>query len=175
MTIHRFDACRTALVLVDLMTRLVAAETAPRSAARILETCLQTAHSVRNRGGLVVFVRSEHPGVDTQPPGGELAPGCEPGPGDLEIVKSTWGASHGTRLDEELRGRDVTTVALGGIATTFGVESTGRAADEHGYATAFLTDAMSGLHREAHDFSTSYVFVRVGTVCRSAEFLDSLT
>ncbi len=70
--------------------------------------------------------------MDTQPPGGELAPGCEPGPGDLEIVKSTWGAFHGTRLDEELRARDVTTVALGGITTTFGVESTGRAADEHG-------------------------------------------
>ncbi len=93
-------------------------------------------------------------------------------PGDCEV---DLGRLPRTRLDEELRGRDVTTVALGGIATTFGVESTGRAADEHGYATAFLTDAMSGLHREAHDFSTSYVFVRVGTVCRSAEFLDSLT
>nr|WP_269329810.1 isochorismatase family protein [Kineosporia babensis] len=161
--------------MVDLMTRVVAADTAPHPAAQVLQTCLRTADSVRSRGGLVVFVRSEHPGVDTQPPGGELASGCEPGPGDLEIVKSTWSAFHGTHLDEELRARDVTTVALGGIATTFGVESTGRAADEHGYSTLFLTDAMSGLHSEAHDFSTSYVFPRIGTVFTSDEFIETLT
>lgn len=175
MTAVRLDPNRTALVLVDLMTRVVALDTAPISAAEVAQRCAELAGEVRKHGWLVVFVRVERPGVDEQPPGGELVPGCVPQSGDVEIVKRTWGAFHDTDLDAVLRGRGVRNVVLGGIATNFGVESTGRSAHEHGYSVVFVADAMAGLHGYAHDFSVDYVFPRLGVVCTSRELLDGLT
>src|SRR3546814_10758135 len=55
-------------------------------------------------------------------------------PTDLRITKHQWGAFYGTDLDLQLRRRRIETVVIGGIATNFGVESTARAAHEHGYA-----------------------------------------
>jgi nicotinamidase-related amidase len=64
---------------------------------------------------------------------------------------------------------------LAGIATNFGVESTGRVADEHGYDTIYVTDAMTGLDGTAHDFAVSYIFPRFGTVCTGAEYVAALS
>jgi nicotinamidase-related amidase len=122
-----------------------------------------------------VFVRVERPDVDVQPPGSELAPECLPRPGDVEIVKRTTGAFHNTGLDGELRARGIDTVVLGGLVTNFGVESTGRAADEHGYSVVFVSDAMSGFDEPAHAFAVDYVFSRIGTVCTAGELLEHLT
>jgi len=65
-------------------------------------------------------------------------------------------------------------VVLGGLVTNFGVESTGRAADEHDYSVVFVSDAMAGLHGHAHEFAVDYVFPRLGTVCASNEVLAAL-
>ena len=74
-----------------------------------------------------------------------------------------------------LRSRGIETVVLGGLVTNFGVESTGRVADEHGYSVVFVSDAMAGLHDHAHAFAVEYTFPRFGTVCTSAEHLASLS
>ena len=63
----------------------------------------------------------------------ELLAALDPQPDDLRITKRTWGAFHGTPLDEQLEARGVTQVVLTGVATSAGVESTARAAHEHGY------------------------------------------
>jgi len=169
------DPRRTALVLVDLMPRIVAVDTAPFSGTDVLARSVELARATREAGGLVVLVRVERPGVEVQPEGSGLAPELEPQPGDVEIVKRTIGAFHGTGLDEALRSRGVTTLALAGIATNFGVESTGRAADDHGYETVYVTDAMTGLDGAAHDFAVSYVFPRFGTAATSDAYLRALT
>jgi nicotinamidase-related amidase len=170
----RIDPRRTALVLIDLMPRIIALNTAPISGDEVLKRCLALASAMRAAGSLIVFVRVERPGVAEQPPGSELAPECAPRAGDVEIVKRTVGAFHRTALDEALAGRGVDTVVLGGLVTNFGVESTGRAADEHGYAVVFVRDAMAGLHEHAHAFAVYYTFPRLGTVCTSEELLAAV-
>ncbi|WP_237745094.1 isochorismatase family protein [Kribbella catacumbae] len=165
----------TALVLIDLMPRIIALETAPLSGAKVLERCVALAKATRSVGGLVVNVRVERPGVDVQPEGSGFAPELDRQPGDVEIVKRTIGAFHQTGLHEILEARGIKTVVLGGIATNFGVESTGRAADEHGYDTVYVTDAMTGLDGAAHEFAVSYVFPKFGTTCTGTEYVAALS
>ncbi|MFI5709320.1 isochorismatase family protein [Kribbella sp. NPDC051620] len=163
----------TALVLIDLMPRIIALDTAPLTGPAVLERSAALAKATRAAGGLVVNVRVERPDVDVQPEGSGFA--LDPEPGDVEIVKRTVGAFHRTGLDDVLRERGIKTVVLAGIATNFGVESTGRAADEHGYDTVYVTDAMTGLDATAHDFAISYVFPKFGTVCTGTEYVAALS
>jgi nicotinamidase-related amidase len=163
------------LLLIDLMPRIIALDTAPLTGAAVLEHCVALAKATRSAGGLVVNVRVERPGVEVQPEGSGLAPELDPRPGDVEIVKRTVGAFHRTGLDDVLRTRGIKTVALAGIATNFGVESTGRVADEHGYDTIYLTDAMTGLDGAAHDFAVSYIFPKFGTAATGAEYAAALS
>ena len=156
------------------MSRIVARETAPHTGPAVVARCVELAGAVRAAGGLVVWVTVVRPGADPQPEGSELAPECRPQPGDLHIVKHTWGAFHGTGLDDALRAGGVDTVLLGGIATNFGVESTARAADEHDYRVVSVSDAMTGLDRHAHEFALDYVLPRLGPVATTAEVLRVL-
>lgn len=164
------DMPRTALVLVDLMPRIIAQPTVPHSGEQVLDRCVRLAETFRSHGGLVVWVRVERPG-SPQPEGSGLA--VEPASGDVAVVKTTWGAFGSSAIDEELRKRGVTTIVLGGIATNFGVESTGRGADDHGYEAIFVTDAMTGLDQHAHDFAVEYVFPKLGKVVTTEELLTT--
>lgn len=160
------------MVLIDLMPRIIALPTTPHTGEQVLERCVRLADAFRERGGLVVWVRVERPG-GVQPDGSELA--VMPAEGDVVVVKNSWGAFGSSGIDDELRRRDVETVVFGGIATNFGVESTARAADDHGYATVLVSDAMSGLDRHAHDFAVEYVFPKLGVVVTTDEVLAQLT
>lgn len=155
------------------MSRIVALDTAPLSGPVVLERCVALAEATRSVGGLVVNVRVERPGVTVQPDGSGFAHDVQPG--DLEIVKRSVGAFGRSVLDAELQVRGIGTIVLAGIATNFGVESTGRAADDLGYETVYVIDAMTGLDRAAHDFAVSSVFPRFGTVCTGAEYVAALS
>ena len=65
-------------------------------------------------------------------------------------------------------------IILGGISTNFGVESTARAAQEHGYSLVFAEDAMSAMSAEMHQFSTQKLFPIMGHVRRTEEILAAL-
>ncbi|MFB6719149.1 isochorismatase family protein [Kribbella sp. NPDC056345] len=175
MTTLSLDPRRTALVLIDLMPRIIALDTAPLKGNEVLVRCVALAEATRSVGGLVVNVRVERPGVDHQPEGSGFAPEVEPQPGDIEIVKNTLGAFGRSNLDAQLQRRDINTLALAGIATNFGVESTARAADDLGYETVYLTDAMTGLDADAHDFAISHIFPRLGTLCTGTEYIAALS
>ncbi|MDT0451649.1 isochorismatase family protein [Streptomyces hesseae] len=162
------DPQRTALVLVDLMERLVALPLAPHPGDEVAQTAAELARSFRKAGAPVVVVRVERPGVAEQPPGSGLLPGVAE-PGDIEIVKRTVGAFHGTGLDDRLRERGVRTLVLAGVATNLGVESTGRAAADHGYELVFVEDAMSALTAEEHRASVALDMPRLGTVVTAGE------
>ena len=169
------DPRSTALVLVDLMPRIIALDTAPLAGRVVLERCVALAQATRSVGGLVVNVRVERPGLVVQPEGSGFAPELDPRPGDVEIVKRTIGAFGRSPLDAELQARGIETVVVAGIATNFGVESTGRAAADLGYATIYVADAMTGLHGAAHDFAVSKIFPRLGTVCTGTEYVAALS
>ncbi|GAA0357610.1 isochorismatase family protein [Streptomyces blastmyceticus] len=162
------DPRRTALVLVDLMERLVALPLAPRGGDEVARTAGALARRFRAAGAPVVVVRVERPGTAEQPPGSALLPGVAE-PGDIEVVKRTVGAFHGTGLDARLRGLGVRTVVLAGIATNLGVESTARSAADHGYELVFVEDAMSALTAEEHRASVTLDMPRLGTVVTASE------
>ncbi|MFI6034401.1 isochorismatase family protein [Streptomyces sp. NPDC051315] len=162
------DPARTALVLIDLMDRIVALPLEPRKGAEVLTAAEELAAAFRAAGALVVLVRVERPGVAEQPPGSGLADGLARD-GDVEIVKRTIGAFQGTGLDDRLRRHGVTTLVFGGIATNLGVESTARAAGDLGYDLVFVEDAMAALTGAEHEASVRLDFPRLGTVVRTDE------
>ncbi len=115
------------------------------------------------------------------PPGGMPAGALdqpaelEVAPTDLQILKRQWGAFYGTELDLQLRRRGITTLVLGGISTHVGVESTARAAWEHGYALVLAEDAMSSNDAAMHRSSVENVFPRLGRVRDTGTILSALT
>ncbi|GAA3986758.1 isochorismatase family protein [Streptomyces plumbiresistens] len=161
------DAARTALVLVDLMDRIVALPLEPRKGTEVLAAAEELASRFRAAGALVVLVRVERTGVAEQPPGSGLVAGLLRD-GDVEIVKRTIGAFQGTGLDERLREHGVTTLVFGGIATNLGVESTARAAGDLGYDLVFVEDAMAAFTAAEHEASVRLDFPRLGTVVTAA-------
>ncbi|WP_435613152.1 isochorismatase family protein [Streptomyces sp. bgisy159] len=161
------DPARTALVLVDLMDRIVALPLEPRKGTEALCVAEELATAFRSAGAPVVLVRVERPGAAQQPPGSGLVQGLLHD-GDLEIVKRTLGAFQATGLDDALRRRGVATLVFGGIATNLGVESTARAAADLGYELVFVEDAMAAFTEAEHRASVTLDFPRLGSVVGSA-------
>ncbi|WP_435860221.1 isochorismatase family protein [Streptomyces roseus] len=159
----------SALILIDLMPRIIALPLAPHSGDEVLARCRTLARSFRANGQPVVMVRVERPRVAAQPPGSDFAAGLVE-EGDIVVVKRTVGAFYGTDLDERLRKLGVNTVVLAGLVTTMGVESTARAAADHGYELEFVADAMSGLAADEHEFAVRRSFPRFGEVRNTADY-----
>ncbi|MGW3288542.1 hydrolase [Streptomyces sp. NPDC001002] len=189
MTVTALDP-RTALVVIDLQAGIVGAPTQPYSGEEVVARTVALADAFRDRGLPVVLVRVSFAadGADapsgrteaagrtgTPPEGWDLIVGELAGhAGDITVTKHNWGAFHGTDLDVQLRRRGVTQIVLTGIATSIGVESTARAAYEHGYHVTLATDAMSDLSAEAHDNSVERIFPRLGERGTTAEILELL-
>ncbi|REK92112.1 isochorismatase family protein [Streptomyces inhibens] len=171
MPVTTLDA-HTALVLIDLQKGIAGLPTSPLPAAEVVERGAHLAAAFRERGLPVVLVnvtggapgRTESAMRGATPPAdwAELVPELDRQPGDVTVTKQQWGAFHGTNLDLELRRRGVTQVVLGGIATSIGVESSARAAHEHGYHVTIATDAVTDLDPEAHRNSLEKIFPRLG-------------
>jgi nicotinamidase-related amidase len=162
------DPARSALVLVDLMDRIVALPLEPRKGTEVLVVSEELATAFRSAGAPVVLIRVERPGVAEQPSGSGLVAGLARD-GDVEIVKRTIGGFQGTGLDDRLRQLGVTTLVFGGIATNLGVESTARAAADLGYDLVFVEDAMAAFTAAEHEASVRLDFPRLGSVVRAAE------
>lgn len=181
----------TALIAIDLQRGILGRQTTPHSAADVLSRTVRLAGACRTAGALVVLVhvafspdardRLAPPADDMTaatsplPPGfADLAPELGPLPGDIVIAKRQWGAFYGTELDLQLRRRGIRTLVFAGIATNFGVESSARAAYEHGYAQVFAEDAMATVIPGGHEFTVKYVFPRLGFVRSTSEVVAAL-
>jgi nicotinamidase-related amidase len=157
VTITAIDP-HTALVLIDLQRGILGSPTQPYAATDVLDRAVRLAEVFRAHDLPVVLVR-----VTARPDGSDVTPGrtevsrpmsrpegwdlladkLSGHADDIVVTKRNWGAFHGTDLDVQLRRRGVTQIVLGGIATSMGVESTARAAHEHGYHVTLATDAMA--------------------------------
>ncbi len=180
----------TALVLIDLEHGIVGRELAPYTGKEVVGRCAQLAEAVRKAGGTVVYVHvllheivrpaGDRPMMppDAPPPppeASELVPEAGYRPGrDILVAKRQWGAFHATNLDQALRRRGVKTIILGGIATNVGVESTARAAIEHGYEVVFAEDAMSTVSAEMQAFAVGTMFPMMGYVRKTDEVVAGL-
>ena len=189
MTVTTLDTT-TALVVIDLQNGVAGMPTAPHAAADVVARAAELAGAFRAAGLPVVLVRvtSAVDGSDAVP-GRSEAPRRSGGrpegwdaivddlaghPGDIVVTKRNWGAFFGTDLDLQLRRRGVTQIVLAGIATSIGVESTARAAYEHGYHVTLATDAMADMDPEAHRNSIERIFPRLGETGATAEIIDLL-
>ncbi|WP_329093270.1 MULTISPECIES: isochorismatase family protein [unclassified Streptosporangium] len=180
----------TALVLIDLQNLVVGLPTTPYTGPEVVARAVDLADAFRHHGAPVVLVR-----LTGGPDGPDAAPGRTgiprpPGPlpagwdvivddltghpGDITVTKRTWSAFHGTDLDLRLRRRGVTQLVLAGIATSIGVESTARAAYEHGYNVTLVTDAIADRDAEVHRHSMERIFPLLGESATTAEIIDLL-
>lgn len=174
---------RSALVLIDLQKGITALSTA-HPVEEVLERSARLAAAFRAAGLPVVLVtvRGGAPGrTEVALSGGErpadfaeLRPELDVQDTDILVTKQQWGAFHGTALDLELRRRGVTQIVLGGIATRFGVESTARAAHEHGYHVAVATDACTDMDAEGHRRSVTEIFPLLGETGTTQDVLSLL-
>lgn len=189
MTSNLLDP-RTALVVIDLQRGVAAMPVAPHSTEDVVARNVELARAFRARDLPVVLVRvsfaadgsdvppgrTEQPMRGTPPQGwDELIDELEVQPSDIVVTKRQWGAFHGTDLDLQLRRRGVTGIVLTGIATSIGVESTARAAHEHGYHVVLATDAMADRDADAHDHSVGKIFPRLGLTATTKQVLDELS
>lgn len=181
---------RTALVVIDLQRGIASAPTQPYGGPEVVARSAELADAFRARDLPVVLVRVSFaadwadrvPGrTERQGPGGAYPEGWDVivdelsgHPGDIRVTKRNWGAFHGTDLDVQLRRRGVTQIVLTGIATSIGVESTARAAYEHGYHVTVATDAVADLTPEAHANSVERIFPRLGETGTTQEILQLL-
>lgn len=174
----------SALVLVDLQCGILRFPTVHPVEA-VVKNAAALAAAFRRAGLPVVLVnvagsapgRAEQSQTLTSLPAdwSQFAIELDRQPSDHVVTKKTWGAFTNTDLHDYLRLRNITQLILGGVATSIGVESTARAAHEHGYNVVLAVDAMTDTDANAHDHSVNRIFPRLGERGATDEILQLLS
>ncbi len=172
---------KPAFVVIDLQKGITSRPTA-HPVPEIIERAANLAAAFRRRHLPVVLVNvtggapgrtdaGPSPLLTGTPPAdwADLVDELNAQPDDVRVTKRTWGAFHATPLHAILQDLGVTQIVLAGISTSAGVESTARAAYEHGYNVVLATDAMTDSSAEAHQNSIERIFPRLGETATSAE------
>jgi nicotinamidase-related amidase len=176
----------SALIVIDLQ-KGVTGMPLVHPVGEIVERSAQLARAFRERGLPVALVRvtgkarrgRSDVGISINlaslPPGWtDIVPEMDLQPDDLLVTKPRWGAFIGTTLDFDLRQRGVTQIFVTGIATSAGVESTVRSANDYGYHVVPVVDAMTDRDAEAHRHSIEKIFPRLGEVSNTGAVLAML-
>lgn len=173
------DPKRTAFVIIDLQNYYTQpgylGECAP--ARSTFPTVNRLAHRLREAGGHVIWVQTCSDGADEfwthhhthmltperskrrlrelsrDHSGFDIAPGLEPDPQDLRVVKRYFSAlvPGSSQLDTVLKELGVTHVLIGGTVTNVCCESTARDAMMMDYATIMVEDALSAFTPAEHE------------------------
>lgn len=175
----------TALVVIDLQVGITQIPTVPLTPAQVIANAALLAAAFRRRQLPVMLVnvtgtapgRTEmpRPSLTLTPEWSAIVPELDRQPGDVLVTKQSWGAFYGTALEMSLRRRGVTQLVMCGISTSAGVESTARAAFDHGYHLAFATDAMADRSIENHTHSIERIFPRLGEIGSTADIVARLS
>ncbi len=198
-----FDPKRTALILVEYQNDFTSDGGALHGAVRdvmertgMLEHTRRLAEAARAAGATIV-----HAPISYVPGYGELALhpyGILKGVVDAgAFVKGEWGAEivdvlapqegdvvlegkrgldsfATTNLDFILRGRGITTIALGGFLTNCCVESTMRTGYEKGYHVITLSDCLAAASVEEHQNAIKFNYPMFSVVMASRDFAEQL-
>ncbi|MDQ0008706.1 nicotinamidase-related amidase [Luteibacter jiangsuensis] len=172
-----------ALIVIDLQKGIVALPTA-HPVNGVVERAAALADTFRARDLPVVLVNvaGAAPGRTEQPrrlrdlPADwtEIVPELKRQPQDHVVTKHTPGAFTDTGLQAHLKSSGVTQVVIVGVATSNGVEVTARQAYELGFNVTLATDAMTDMQEDAHAWSTTRVFPRIGETGTTQEIIDLL-
>ena len=173
----------TALIVIDLQKGIVSRPAAD-PVDGVVRNVADLAEAFRARGLPVVLVnvaggapgrtQQARPRPDLPPGWTDLIPELNRQPGDHLVTKHTPGAFTRTDLEAWLKQRDVTQVVIVGIATSNGVEVTARQAFELGFNITLAIDAMTDAQADAHAWSITRVFPRIGETGTTRELIDLL-
>jgi nicotinamidase-related amidase len=111
-----------------------------------LAECAKLLQRARDAGATVIHIRHDAgPGTpyDVRAPIGEIADVVAPKSGETVITKSYPSSFQQTSLDAELNKRGVTDLVLAGFMTHMCVNSTARAAFNHGYRPTVVGSATA--------------------------------
>ena len=182
MTVTTLDA-KTALIVVDLQKGIVSRPIAPPMDG-VVKQAVALTEAFRGHGLPVVLVnvaggaqgRTEQPRGHMQFAEGwtDLIPELNRQPRDHVVTKHTPGAFTNTDLEAHLKALEVTQVVIVGVATSNGVEVTARQAYELGFNVTLATDAMTDGRTDAHAWSITRVFPRIGETGTTREIIDLL-
>jgi nicotinamidase-related amidase len=182
MTVTGLDP-KTALIVIDLQKGLVSLPTIHPIEEVVTRVGVMAA-AFRERGLPVVLinvagapaVRTEQPRRNHVFPDGwtDLIPELNQQTEDHVVTKYTPGAFTKTDLEVYLRALGVTQIVMTGIATSSGVEVTARQAYELGLNVTFAIDAMTDVDAEAHAYSVTRVFSKIGETGATAEIIALL-
>ncbi|GAA4167900.1 isochorismatase family protein [Gryllotalpicola koreensis] len=173
-----------ALVILDLQAAAAAAPTiepVPAVAARVAE--LADAFRAQSRPVIIVRVTGTAPGrTDAGDPAGitlpeeytQLLPELRADESDHTITKSSWGALGRTSLLDDLETRGITQLVLTGVSTSQAVESTARAAYDHGLHVTIAADGITDPDQAAHDHALTHTFPRIAETGTIADIITAL-
>ena len=198
----RFDASRTAFVVVDLQNYYTQSGYLGECAASraTFGAVNRLAGALRAAGGHVIWVQtcadgaedfwSHHHAYMLTPersarrlrelsrahPGFELAPGLDAAAEDVRVVKRCYSAlaPGSSSLHEVLRARGITHLLIGGTVTNVCCESTARDAMMMDYATVMVHDALSAVTVQEHEFSLQQWMLFFGDVLGAGEVIARL-
>ena len=172
---------KTALIVVDLQKGTINLPLIHPVAGVIERTrALLDAFRERDLPVVLVNVAGGAPGRTEQPPRlstfpegfSDLIPELDRKATDIVVTKRTWGAFASTDLETQLKAIGVTQVVVTGVATGTGVEATARQAYEQGFNVTLALDAMTDVRPEAHEYSLTSVFPRLGETGPTQDILN---
>lgn len=182
MTISALDP-RTALIVIDMQKGILATPKVNPidEIVKNIESLI-TAFRKNNLPIVLVNVTGGPSGRTEQAPPiserpadwSDLIPELDQQEGDHLVTKRQWGAFTNTDLNDYLKKSGVTQVAIVGISSSIGVESTARHAHELGYNVNLIIDAMTDTNLDAQTNSISRIFPRLGQTGTTAEFIALL-
>jgi nicotinamidase-related amidase len=182
VTLTTLDS-KTALIVIDLQKGIVSLP-AVHPMDGVVKHIGALTEAFRGHGLPVVLVnvaggapgRTEHPRGHREFPAGwtDLIPELNRQPQDHVVTKHTPGAFTNTDLETHLKGLGVTQVVIVGVATSNGVEVTARQAYELGFNVTLATDAMTDLQADAHAYTITRVFPRIGETGATQDIIDLL-
>lgn len=184
MSISQLDE-RIALIVIDLQKGTVTSPASPYPVCEVINRAAQLARFFRERGLPVVLVSvtggapgrtdaGRRSSVSLPADWAELVPELNVHPNDYILTKQRPGAFIGTNLNDYLQRQGVTQVALVGVATSIGVESTARSAYDYGYNVTFVIDAMTDRDPDMHRHCIEKIFPRLGQNATTDEVLRLL-
>jgi nicotinamidase-related amidase len=172
---------KTALLVVDLQKGIVGLPTA-HPIADVVSHAAKLTDAFRRHDLPVVLInvdggapgRAEQSRRVSEFPAGwtDLIPELNRQPSDHLVTKRTWGAFTNTDLERHLRQLGVTQVVIAGVATSVGVESTARYANELGFNVTLAVDAMTDMNAEAHHNSLTRIFPKLGETGTTQQIVD---
>lgn len=182
MTVTTLDP-KTALIVVDLQKGIVSRPAKPPMDG-VVKQAVALIEAFRGKSLPVVLVnvaggargRTEQPRAHVDLVAGwtDLIPELNQQPGDHVVTKRTPGAFTNTGLEALLKSLGVTQVVIVGVATSNGVEVTARQAFELGFNVTLATDAMADGREDAHAYSITQVFPRIGETGATRDILGLL-